>query len=307
VKKKLFATGMGGCVGHYLFDELKKHDDIEFTFLIRSPEKVKYELTGINVIKDEFKNISKHKDLIKDMDYIIHVLPDWGGEEGNYQETLELFNCIDHEKITKIIYFSTASILGAGNRTNPEVLACGTPYIRGKYKMHEALLKLPHFNKTIVLFPTWVLGGDEKHPYSHAYMAIRGMKKWIRPLSFLTSDLRFHFIHSKDIARLTAHLLFSGEKACEYVMGTKAVTIGGFISEIALRFGIRRPFRFNIGKGFASGLARLFDRKLTLWDKYCLNTFHQEFDTADPSYFGLETSYPDIKSIVKDVFGDGHA
>lgn len=307
MKKKLFATGMGGCVGHYLFDELKKRGDLDLTFLIRSPEKVKYDLAGITVIQDQFKNIARHKDIIRDMDYVIHVLPDWGGEEGNYQETLELFNCIDPDKVTKIIYFSTASILGPDNKTNPEVLACGTPYIRGKYKMHEALLKLPHFNKTVVLFPTWVLGGDDKHPYSHAYSAIKGMKKWIRPLSFLTSDLRFHFIHSKDIARMAAHLLFSDEKACEYVTGTKAITIGDFISAIAARFGIRRPFRVNIGKRFASGLAWLFDKKLTLWDKYCLNTFHQEFDTVDPSFFGLKTSYPDIRSIVGDVFGDNNA
>ena len=304
MKKKLFATGMGGCVGHYLFDELKKRDDLELTFLIRSPEKVKYDLTGISIIKDEFKNIAKYKSVIKDMDYIIHVLPDWGGEEGNYQETLELFDCVDPVKVTKIIYFSTASILGPDNKTVPEVLTCGTPYIRGKYKMHEALIKLPHFNKTVVLFPTWVLGGDEKHPYSHAYSAIKGMKKWIRPLSFLTSDLRFHFIHAKDIAGMASHLLFSDEKAREYVMGTKAVTIGDFISAIAVRFGIKRRLRFNISQGFAGFIARVFDKKLTLWDKYCLKTFHQEFKTADPSYFGLVTSYPDIKSIVEDVFGE---
>ena len=302
MKKKLFATGMGGCVGHYLFDELKKHDDLDLTFLIRSPQKVKYDLTGINVIHDELKHIDRYKNMIREMDYIIHVLPDWGGEEGNYQETLELFNCIDHEKVRKIIYFSTASILGPDNKTNPEVLNAGTLYIKGKYKMHEALLKLPHFSKTVVLFPTWVLGGDDKHPYSHAYSAIRNMKKGIKFISFLTSDLRFHFIHSKDIAKMASHLLFSDEKACEYVMGTKAVTVGDFISEISARFGIRRPVRINIGKRLAGAVAWFFDRKLTLWDKFCLKTFHQEFSTVDPSYFGLETSYPDVKSIVEDLF-----
>ena len=302
MKKKLFATGMGGCVGHYLFDELRKRDDLDLTFLIRSPEKVKYDLSDVNVIKDEFKNIKKYARIIKESDYIIHLLADWGGEDGNHHHTLEMFDCVDPEQIRKILYFSTASILGKNNLPAKEALVCGTPYIRGKYKMHEELVRMPHYAKTVVLYPTWVLGGDEKHPHSHAFMAIKKLKDWLWLLSFFTSDLRFHFIHSKDIAAISSYLLDSKDRAQEFVLGTQAITIGEFIKGMADRFGINRPFRLNINRGLVNALAKIFDKKMGLWDKYCVKIFHQEFSAAAPSFFGLTTSYPHIKSVVNEIF-----
>jgi len=301
VKKKLFATGMGGCVGHYLFDELAKRDDLDMTFLLRSPQKVRYNLNGIDVIQDDFKNIEKYAAKLKEADLVVHLLADWGTELGNYDQTKALLGCLDPSKVKKIIYFSTASILGRDNNPDPEALLCGTPYIRGKYKMHEELSISPLREKIITLYPTWVLGGDSLHPYSHAYLALKNTGTWLRLLSFFDLDLRFHFIHAKDIARVAQHLLFNEAGENEFVLGTKEITVGKLIEGLASASGFRPPFRIKLGAGFAKAIDRVFGGRFAPWDRHCLKTYHQNYRTVEPSSFGLETSFPSIESIAKDL------
>jgi nucleoside-diphosphate-sugar epimerase len=301
--KKLFATGMGGCVGHYIYDELKKRDDLELTFLIRSPEKIKYDLSKINVIKDDFRNIKRHSSAIKEADYVIHLLADWGNEFGNFGETIDFFGCIDRDRIKKILYFSTASILGADNKPAPEALSCGTGYIRGKFKMRRYIDDSPLKDKITVLYPTWVLGGDAQHPYSHAYMALKDAQKWFRLMTLVTSDLKFHFIHAKDIAKICAYLLDNNSRDKDIVLGTKPISVQDIMDAVIKRFGYIRPFRFKLTKSLASFSAKLLDKKISPWDKYCLNTYDQVFNATEPADLGLKTSYPSAQSIIEDLFG----
>ncbi|MFA5104277.1 MAG: NAD(P)-dependent oxidoreductase [Candidatus Margulisiibacteriota bacterium] len=303
MKKKIFATGMGGCVGHYLFDELNKRDDVELTFLIRSPEKIKYDLSNINVIKDEFKNIKRYADIIKESDYVIHLLADWGGEEGNYHETLDMLGCIDPQRIEKIIYFSTASILGKGNIPAKEALACGTPYIRGKYKMHEALVKMPHYLKTVVLYPTWVLGGDDKHPYSHATMAIKQVSAWIRLIRLFSIDITFHFIHSADIALITANILNSDIKNGEFVLGNTAITCDEFIKAVCNELKIKNSrFKIKIPVELIRKTAAIFGKRLTDWDNYCIDNRNITYKVSNPATFGIIPEFDTAEKALKEIF-----
>lgn len=303
MKKKLFATGMGGCVGHYLMDELRKRDDLELSFLIRSPEKVKYDLSDINVIKDEFKNIKKYGHIIKEADHVIHLLADWGGEDGNHQQTIDLFNCIDPEKAKKIIYFSTASILGKDNLPAKEALICGTPYIRGKYKMHEDLLKMPLSSKTVVLYPTWVLGGDEKHPYSHASTAIKQTVKWVSLIKLFSIDITFHFMHSRDIALTAAHILFDGNvRNGEFVLGNAPITADGFIRAVCNDLKIRdNRFKIKLPVEFIRRIAALFGKKLSPWDNYCIDNRNTTYKTIDPATFGIRPEFDTIDKVLKEL------
>jgi len=305
MKKKLFATGMGGCVGHYLFDELRKRDDLDLSFLIRSPEKVKYDLSDVNVIKDEFKNIKKYAHIIKESDYVIHLLADWGGEDGNYLHTLEMLDCVDPEKVRKILYFSTASILGKNNLPAKEALACGTPYIRGKYKMHEELVKMPHYLKTIVLYPTWVLGGDERHPYSHATMAIKQASAWIRLIRLFSIDIKFHFMHSRDIALTSAHILDCDIKNGEFVLGNPAITSDEFIKAVCNALKVKdNGFKIKIPVELVRKTAALFGKKLSGWDNYCIDNRNVTYKTIAPGTFGIKPEFDTAKKVLKEIFSN---
>lgn len=294
---------MGGCVGHYLFDELIKRDDLDLTFLIRSPQKVKYDLSKVNLIKDELKNIKKYSSLIKEMDYIVHLLPDWGGEEGNFQETKEFFDCIDLNRTGKILYFSTASILGPENKAAREALACGTPYIRGKYKMHEELKTMPHLNKTVTLFPTWVLGGDEKHPYSHAYFAVKQAAAWIRLVKLFNIDITFHFIHARDVALSAMQILGSDIQSGEYVLGNPPVTFNGFIKAICAHLGIKDSrYKIKVPVNFIGKISSLSGRNLSAWDNYCIDNRNTTYNVSNPLTFGIQPEFDTAEKVLKEIF-----
>ena len=303
MKKRLFATGMGGCVGHYLYDELKNPDDVDLTFLIRSPEKLKYDSSNINIIRDQFKNIKKYGNIIKESDYVIHLLADWGGEEGNFQETIDLFGCIDPQKTEKILYFSTASILGKNNIPAKEALGCGTPYIRGKYKMHEELLRMPHYSRTVVLYPTWVLGGDEKHPYSHATTAIKQTVKWLGLIKRFSIDITFHFMHSRDIALTSAHILNSDIRSGEFVLGNAAVTADYFIKAVCKETGTKDSrFKIRVPVELLRKTAALFGKKLNDWDNYCIDNRNTVYNVTNPATFGITPEFDTAEKVLKEIF-----
>lgn len=305
MKQKIFATGMGGCVGHYLFEELQKHNDFEYIFLIRNPQKVKYDLSNVKIIQDEFKYIKKYSDVIKDCDYIIHLLADWGGEEGNFQETLDLFDCINSEKVKKILYFSTASILGKDGIPSPITKFCGTPYIRGKYKFYEVLKTLPHYNKTTILYLTWLLSGGKNYPESHANSAIKTLAKWIDIIKFFSIDINFHFIHAKDIATIATYLLKNNTKENEFILGNEAISANYFIEKLCIVLNKKNPkIKIPVPIDMLAKIVQIFGKKLSDWDKYCIENRKNTYQTVNPTNFGLKPAYLEIQKVLEEIFSD---
>ena len=76
-------------------------------------------------------------------------------------------NLLNPERCEQVIYFSTASVLNNENKPLKEAGEIGTDYIRSKYDCLHQIEKLAIFPKITTVFPTLVLGGDDKKPYSH--------------------------------------------------------------------------------------------------------------------------------------------
>src|SRR3989338_5619753 len=113
--KKIFVAGISGCVGHYLFDVLCENPNYELYLLVRDPQKIKFKaqlFSNVKIIQADLKDISAHENLIKQMDQVIHIAANWGGHEENLDHSVELFNLLDPTQCQKVIYLSTASILG---------------------------------------------------------------------------------------------------------------------------------------------------------------------------------------------------
>lgn len=300
--KNIFVTGAAGSVGHYLIDELIKENDYKLHLIIRDPGKARFDLSKVDLIQDDFRNIKKYSSLLKEMDAVIHLLADWGTQVGNYDATVELFEALDPCRCKKIIYYSTASILGKHNKPDPAVMSCGTEYIKGKYRLYDYLKSSPFNDRTNILFLTWVLGGDRAHPYSHAASALRKLIKWLWLVRYFSCDLRFHYIHCADIASISAHLLKNDMGNKEFILGNKAITAGDLVRELCSYFKVSSPFKINLTKGTADLIGRFLDKRLAEWDKYCLKTYHQEYMTVDASDFGLERKYPELKNIFEEIF-----
>ncbi|MFA5839835.1 MAG: NAD(P)-dependent oxidoreductase [Candidatus Margulisiibacteriota bacterium] len=299
--KNIFITGASGCVGHYVFDVLSANPDYHLFLFVRDPARLKFDLgkySNVTIVRGEMKEVGQQAELLNKMDYVVHIAAGWGETELNNEYTIELFKLLNQSRIKKVIYFSTASIMGDNNKVFEGCDKLGTSYIRGKYLAYKELPKLAIYDRIITLFPTWVLGGDSSHPYSHATMGIIDSVKWLWLMRFLSVDVGFHFIHAKDMAVVVDYLLKNEVKEKEYILGNSYILADQFINQMCAYFKKKVYFKIPIPIDVVEHIAPLFRFNLHAWDKYCLEKKHFEYKVTNPGTFGLKADYPDVKSIL---------
>ncbi|MBU0502358.1 MAG: NAD(P)-dependent oxidoreductase [Candidatus Margulisbacteria bacterium] len=300
-KAKVFITGITGCVGHYLFDLLIKNPDYELYLLVRNPSKMQRDLSAfsnVKIVRDDLRNIKNQAEILKEMDYVVHIAAGWGETEANYEFTINLFKLLNPDKLKKVIYFSTASLLGDDNKVSDLMDKIGTSYIRGKYLCHKKLPELPIYDRIVTLFPTWVLGGDETHPYSHAMEGIMTATKWLWLIRFFSFEISFHFIHAADIALMVDYLLKNETGQKEYILGNDLISAQNLIRQICEFYHSRVYGQLNIPSSLVKLLA---GKKLSSWDKYCLDKKIFEYNVVNPVDFGLQPKFESINQVLTNL------
>ena len=158
--------------------------------------------------------------------------------------------CI-RDRLEKIIYFSTASILDSQTELMRESLIYGTEYIQTKYECFQRLRESSFAEKTFAVFPTLVFGGSlgkkSKYPVSYLTSGLQEIGKWLWVARFLKLDSKFHFIHANDIAQICGFLIknYREEKYKgfrKFVLGQKFISIDKAIITILKRNNMRRYF-----------------------------------------------------------------
>lgn len=302
--KKVFITGASGCVGHYLFDALVNAPDYELYLFVRNPQKLKFDpaaFRNVTLIVDDLKNIGKHAELIKQMDYVVHLAADWAGHKGNLDYTTEFFGLLDPAKCKKVIYFSTASILGPDNKPVPEAETLGTHYVRGKYQLFKKLSTFHIYPNIITLFPTWVLGGDKKHPYSHATQGILNLNKWLWLIRFFTVDASFHYIHARDMAAITKYLMENEVKGNEFILGNEPFTASRFLREVCAYYKVPVYCQVPISLTLVRALAATLGKKLHPWDIYCFKRRHFVYNVVNAATFNLVSKLRTVREILASI------
>ena len=305
--QKILITGISGSVGHYLFDLLAGENDRYHLYLaLRDPQKLRRDLSkysNVTIIKTTLQNLPKEKDLLRQMDYVVLIATSWGGYREpwrvNVYPTIRILRALDPQIIKKIVYFSTASILNSQHQPVTAIREIGTNYIRSKFLTHKILQYNKLKEKIITVFPTWVYGGDSKHPFSHAAAGLRGIKKWVRLLKYFTLDFQFHFMHCADIAALVKYLLEHELDKNEYVLGIAPLTVGDFFREIAIYYGQKTLFQIPIPPRLLQLLARL--AKKHPWDIYCLGYRYFVYDTVNCRTFGLPSETDTVAGVLRSL------
>jgi len=302
-KKNLFITGISGCVGHYLWDELK--DDLEYQLylLVRDPARLRFRKEAeskknVTIIQGSMDHLVRYPDLLKTMDMAIHLATDWGGNM-NLEHTLELFELLDPERCQKVLYFSTASILGPDNQPIPNAKEVGTSYVWRKWEMYKKLPALPIYPKVKVLFPTLIFGGDKDHPLSHTISGLPKAMKWAGLFRFLGFDGSFHFIHAADIAQMVKYLLKNDVAEKDIVLGLDPITFNEMVDILCKIANKKKYFRMTISPKFMLALAKLLSIKMNSWDKYCLEHPHLRYKVTKPEAFGLTSRYPKMEGMLR--------
>jgi len=297
-RRKIFVTGISGCVGHYLFDRLLDENRYHLHLLVRDPRRLRFDLRRrdrVEVIVDGLEHIERHGDLLQEMDAVVHLAARWGGPNTfvvNLERTLSLFSHLDPRRCRRVIYFSTASILDADNRPDANVERHGGEYLRSKYRCLLALEDLAIHARVVTLFPTVILGGDDTHPPAHASREIEKAWKYLRLIRFLTVDGSFHFIHAHDLAAMAAHILDAADPPRAMVAGQPAVTVDDCLTELCRIAGLKRRRRFDASFLVDTLIPRIGGGRLSAWDRYALRKKHFTHRVTRPETLGLHSAFP---------------
>lgn len=305
--KRIFITGATGCIGHYLLDQALAIPDAEIHVLVRTPEKLQRDpaTPRLFIHRGELETIEEHAALIGSMTHIVLVATAWNNSDHavfiNRDKTHALLKACNPEICEKIVYFSTASILGPGNKVIPEAEMYGTGYVSSKSIAFRSLQNSPLYDRIVTVFPTMVFGGSERHPESHITSGLipnLHYAKWIR---FFDVDAKFHFLHAYDISQVVLYALFN-KTSNELVLGQKVISANTFLERIYHFANIRQYFKVPIRPWFVLLLCKFLRIKLMPWDRYCITHPYMVYDTVNPETFGLVSKFPTPDALLKDIF-----
>ncbi len=309
---RVFITGASGCVGHYITDLLIKNTDYELFLLVRNRQKLKlknYDRSNVQIIEGDLSNVLAHQELLKTINAVILIATCWGGEKESYQINVEaninIINSLNPDICERIIYFSTASILGRDNQLLHEAGEFGTDYIKTKYQCFTQLQKLDLYPKIITVYPTLVFGGEEDKPYSHLSAGLQDLPQWMNIIRWFKADGSFHFVHAYDIAQIVVYLLQNNQDVVriynsKLVLGNEPLTVNQAIKEIGDYLDKKIYFQINLPIWLANIFIKVFNIQMAKWDYFCLNYRHFTYPKfVNPQTFSLSTHVPNIDRLMK--------
>jgi nucleoside-diphosphate-sugar epimerase len=306
--KRILVTGASGCIGHYIVETFIQDTEHELFLLVRNPDKLQVDVQtrpGVTVLKSDMRDVEQYSDLLKTINCAVLAATTWGGDEVydvNVLKTLQLLNLLDPEVCEQAIYFSTASVLDRQNQLLPEAETIGGDYVKSKYICYKKLSELEIFPQITTLFPTLVLGGGGRYPYSHISSGIADVVKWARLIKFFQADGSFHFIHGHDIAQIVRHLVDHppGEnESRNLVLGNEKITVNQAIEDLADYLNQRIYFRIPL-LWLAELLIFLFRIQVDDWGRFALHYRHfTHLDPVSPATLGYPTYCASVYDVLK--------
>ncbi len=313
---RILVTGASGCVGHYVSETLIQNTTHELFLCVRNPAKLQVDInarSGIHVLQLDMHQIEQQAELLKTIEVAVLTAAGWGGQEAfdiNYTKTHALLDLLDPQVCQQVIYFSTESVLDRENNLLPAAGKIGTDYIKSKYQcLYKLTQEVATGNNNIAakvttFFPTLVLGGDDRKPYSYLSADLPQVAKYVGLLQWFTADGSFHFIHARDIAEVVRYAIAHPEIADKFdrklVLGNRAVTANEGIREICAYFGKHSPFQIPLSIGLANFFIKIFKIQMAEWDRFCLDYRHfTHLNPVSPATFGLPSYAPTITDIFR--------
>ncbi|HEY9855164.1 MAG TPA: NAD(P)-dependent oxidoreductase [Stenomitos sp.] len=300
--ERVFITGISGCVGHYLFDELADDPRYHLYLLVRDVARLRFDYNRPNVtlVAGDFLDIERHAPLLAQMDHLIHVAAAWGepvSYEVNYRLAHRMFELADPARVKRIVNFSTASILDSENRPLKAADDHGTDYIRSKYLCRVHLDEHPLRDRILTVYPTLIFGGSDRHPTSHLSSGLRDLPRWLGLARFLSLEATLHFIHARDIARIVKYALEHEVPEDHLVLGNPAMSADELIDGLCRAYGVARGFRIDLTPALGL-LSKVFAGQMNSWDRFSAQYRHFRYRTVNAATFGLPGDLSTIEAIV---------
>jgi nucleoside-diphosphate-sugar epimerase len=312
-RKRILITGAAGCVGQYLVDELLSETPHELVLVVRNPAKLPEQVAAserVSVIAADVADLGSYRDRLGHIDAALLVAACWGGPDAfrvNVEANLALTDHLAANGGSRVFYFATGSVINAEGRMLPAARELGSEYIRSKYQLVEEIEKRADRIEIVGMYPTLILGGGtDGKPMSHFARLLIQVRPWMRLAQFLRADAKFHYVHARDIARTTRHLIdapldgFPNPR--RIVLGNPAITVNQFIEQFSAHVGLRPPFTVTLRDWLAEWLIRVFRIELSPWDRYCMQ--HRDLSyrrVYNPADFGLPVHCPDVAAALAGI------
>ncbi len=314
--KNLLITGSNGCVGQYLIDWFLKNTRFRLYLMVRDKNKLPLSIQKnkrIKLLICDIRECYRFSKEISQINFLIHTATAWGDPKRAYEVNIkafeELLGMLEKNKLEKIIYFSTASILNKQTELMRESLTYGTEYIQTKYKCFERLKKSTFAEKTFAVFPTLVFGGTlnkrSKYPVSYLTSGLKEINKWLWLARFLKLNSKFHFIHANDIAKICGFLIknhkednYKGFK--KFVLGQNYISIDDAINILLKRNRMNRYFSIPLTKKIMKILLRVLPIQTTPWDNFSIKKYDfNHVPITNPETFNLESHAKSLQDVLR--------
>ncbi len=306
--KHVFITGASGCVGHYIVSQCLENPNLHVHAMVRDPKKLTIQPSDpsrLTIHQGDMETIEALEPIIQKSHYIIHTATAWGGGDFaftiNVDKTKSMFHMANPSICERIIYFSTASILGKNHVPVSLAGQHGSGYIRSKYAAHEMIQTHPMKDRITTVFPTMVFGGNHSIPQSHITSGLIPNLKILKFIRYITVNGAFHFLHAEDIARVSIHLLLNPHEKDEYVLGNKSIDVKDALHIVAKMFNMNPLFRIHVPTSFIFFISKLFRIHIGPWEKYCITHPYMTYHTVSPDTFNLNTSFPTLESLITNI------
>ena len=267
----------------------------------------------IKLLICDIRECNRFSKEISQVNFLIHTATAWGDPKRAYDVNIkafeELLGMLEKDKLEKIIYFSTASILNEQCELMRESLTYGTEYIQTKYKCFERLKESSFAEKTFAVFPTLVFGGTlnkrSKYPVSYLTSGLKEINKWLWIARFLKLDSKFHFIHANDIAQICGFLIknhkeknYKGFK--KFVLGQNFISIDDAINILLKRKGMNRYFSIPLTKTIMKILLRVLPIQMTPWDSFSIKKYDfNHVPITNPEKLNLKSYARSLQDVLR--------
>jgi len=314
--KNLLITGSNGCVGQYLTDWFLKNTKFRIYLMVRDKNKLPLSVQRnkrIKLLVCDIRECKIFRKEISQINFLIHTATAWGDPKRAFEVNIkafeELLQMLEKNKLKKIIYFSTASILNEKGELIRESLIYGTEYIRTKYKCFERLKESSFAEKLFVVFPTLVFGGTlnkkSRYPVSYLTSGLKEVNKWLWIARFLKIKSKFHFIHANDIAQICGFLIKNYNEAeyqgfKKFILGQSFITIDDAIKILLERNKMSRYFSIPLTKKIIKILLRVLPIQTTPWDSFSIKKYDfNHYTITNPESFNLKSYAKSLKDILR--------
>ena len=299
----ILLLGASGCTGSYLLETLLNDTELPVIAWVRDSGRLRISAhSRLQVWTGGLEALDLYRRELSQVTALIHAATVWGGDDTfmiNLRQSWRLLQMLDPAVCRQIHLFSTASLLDSQHRAWPQAVRLGTDYIRSKAALHQRLGELNPQMALSVYYPTVILGGDARHPFTAVSASLPQLPQWLGWARWLSARGSMHLIHARDIARIVVHRLQQDLPPEHLVLGNPALTINHLIEILLAVHQLPRPLLRLPLEPLLPALVQILHPWMSSWDRFSLAQREMVYQSVNARTYGLPEDLMSLEEMLR--------